>query len=413
MAQQPCPAEGETPPAGAYTVYILQCRDGSLYTGITTDLARRLREHNSGRGAKYTRSRGPVTPVYWEVQEDKSAALRREAAIKSLSRQEKLALIQRSPAGARGRFAPSPSGRMHLGNLLAALLAWLDIRSVGGRLVLRMEDLDPARCREEYAAQIARDLEWLGLDWDEGYGAGGPCGPYRQSQRGDIYAHYLRRLEEQELLYPCWCTRAQRLAAQAPHPGQPRGDGACPCRGLTAAQRQQRLARSPAAWRVSPPDEEIAFSDGLQGPYREQLSRDCGDFIVRRADGVCAYQLAVTVDDGLMEINRVVRGRDLLSSTPRQIWLHRVLGFSPPAYWHTPLLLAADGRRLSKRERDMDMGQLRQRFSPAELTGLLAALLGLRPDPAPVTPRELAAQFSWKAVVREDVVLSDRWPERD
>ncbi|MCD8375770.1 MAG: glutamate--tRNA ligase family protein, partial [Oscillospiraceae bacterium] len=313
MAQQPCPA------GGAYTVYILRCRDDTLYTGITTDLARRLEEHNSGRGAKYTRGRGPVTPAYWEIQPDKSAALRREAAIKALSRREKLALIKDGPAGGsgeRGRFAPSPSGRMHLGNLLAALLAWLDVRWAGGRLVLRMEDLDPERCREEYAAQIARDLEWLGLDWDEGYGAGGPCGPYRQSRRGDIYETYLRRLKERGLLYPCWCTRAQRLAAQAPHPGQPAGDGACPCRALTAAQRRERLNRAPAAWRVSPPEEEISFSDGLQGPYRERLNRGFGDFIVRRADGVCAYQLAVTVDDGLMGITRVVRGRDLLPSTP-------------------------------------------------------------------------------------------------
>lgn len=308
----------------------------------------------------------------------------------------------------RGRFAPSPSGRMHLGNLLAALLAWLDIRSVGGVMVLRMEDLDPERCKEEYAAQVARDLEWLGLDWDEGYGAGGPCGPYRQSERGKIYGEHLKKLEQQGLVYPCWCTRAQRLAVSAPHLGEHRADGACPCRSLDFGQRQERiltLKKSPAL-RAAVPDKEVSFTDGNYGAYQENLVRDCGDFLVRRSDGVCAYQLAVTVDDGLMGITRVVRGRDLLSSTPRQIWLHNCFGFAVPEYCHTPLLLAAEGRRLSKRERDMDMGVLREKYTPEELVGLLAMLAGLQEDPAPVSARELAADFSWEKVRKEDALLS-------
>ena len=311
----------------------------------------------------------------------------------------------------RGRFAPSPSGRMHLGNLLSALLAWLDVRHVGGVMVLRMEDLDPERCKEEYAAQIARDLEWLGLDWDEGYGAGGPHGPYRQSERGEIYREYLERLEGQGLLYPCWCTRAQRLAASAPHPGEARLDGACPCRALSAAERERRAreeSRAPAL-RAAVPAEEIAFEDGNLGAYRENLARDCGDFLVRRSDGVCAYQLAVSVDDGLMGITRVVRGRDLLSSTPRQLWLHRVLGFAPPRYFHTPLLLAPDGRRLSKRERDLDMGALRERFTPEELVGRLAALAGLQEQPRSAAARELISAFSWEKVQKEDVFLPADW----
>lgn len=311
----------------------------------------------------------------------------------------------------RGRFAPSPSGRMHLGNLLAALLAWLDVRHAGGVMVLRMEDLDPDRCKEEYAAQVARDLEWLGLDWDEGYGMGGPHGPYRQSERGEIYGEYLERLEKQGLVYPCWCTRAQRLAASAPHPGEVRGDGACPCRALTRAEREERLAaggRAPAL-RAAVPDAEIELTDGNCGPYRENLARDCGDFLVRRSDGVCAYQLAVTVDDGLMGVTRVVRGRDLLSSTPRQIWLHRALGFEPPRYFHTPLLLAPDGRRLSKREHDLDMGALRERFTPEELTGRLAALAGLQETPVPIAPRELISAFSWEKVQNNDVFLPSDW----
>lgn len=307
----------------------------------------------------------------------------------------------------RGRFAPSPSGRMHLGNLLSALLAWLDVRSVGGIMVLRMEDLDPDRCKEEYAAQVARDLEWLGLDWDEGYGAGGPHGPYRQSERGEIYSDYLNRLERDGLIYPCWCTRAQRLAASAPHLGENRGDGACPCRYLDEDGRRARLAVSkrPPALRAAVPDTEIYFTDGNCGEYAENLARDCGDFLVRRSDGVCAYQLAVTVDDALMGVTRVVRGRDLLSSAPRQIWLHRSLGFEPPRYFHTPLLLAQDGRRLSKRERDLDMGALRERFTPEEIVGRLAVLAGLLEKPEPVTARDLIDAFSWEKVVKTDVYL--------
>ena len=310
----------------------------------------------------------------------------------------------------RGRFAPSPSGRMHLGNVLSALLAWLDVRHAGGIMVLRMEDLDPDRCREEYARQAAEDLAWLGLDWDEGYGAGGEHGPYRQSERGEIYGAYVKRLEEQGLIYPCWCTRAQRLAASAPHPGEARGDGACPCRALTPAQLAGRLAAGrPPALRAAVPDEVVALVDGNCGPYEENLARDCGDFLVRRSDGVWAYQLAVTVDDGLMGITRVVRGRDLLSSTPRQIWLHRALGFSPPRYFHAPLLLAPDGRRLSKRERDLDMGALRSRFTPEQLTGRLAFLAGLRPGPAPAAPKELVDDFSWENVQKGDLFLPPDW----
>ena len=311
----------------------------------------------------------------------------------------------------RGRFAPSPSGRMHLGNLMAALLAWLDVRHVGGTMVLRMEDLDPDRCKEEYAAQVARDLEWLGLDWDEGYGVGGPHGPYRQSERSGIYRDYLNRLEQDGLIYPGWCTRAQRLAASAPHLGENRGDGACPCRYLTQVEREERFATSERvpALRAAVPDEEIFFTDGNCGAYTENLTRDCGDFLVRRSDGVCAYQLAVTVDDGLMGVTRVVRGRDLLSSTPRQIWLHRSLGFEPPKYFHTPLLLAEDGRRLSKRERDLDMGALRERFTPEEIVGRLAMLAGLQENPDPVAARELIDEFSWERVAKQDVYLPNDW----
>ena len=309
----------------------------------------------------------------------------------------------------RGRFAPSPSGRMHLGNIITALLAWLDVRSVGGVMVLRMEDLDPERCKEEYAAQLADDLRWLGLDWDEGYEVGGSFGPYSQSQRDEIYRAHLELLEKKALVYPCWCTRAQRLAASAPHPGENRGDGSCSCSHLSAQQREEMsisTGRAPAL-RAAVPDEDVCFTDGSCGEYSENLCRDCGDFLVRRSDGVCAYQLAVTVDDALMGITRVVRGRDLLSSTPRQIWLHRQLGFEPPKYYHAPLLLAEDGRRLSKRERDLDMGALRARYSPEYLLGKLAVLAGLQAEPEPISAKELIKEFSWDKIPKTDIYLPD------
>ena len=311
----------------------------------------------------------------------------------------------------RGRFAPSPSGRMHLGNLFSALLAWLSVRSAGGTMVLRMEDLDPDRCREEYASQLAEDLEWLGLDWDEGYGRGGDRGPYRQSERTEIYARAFGQLEELGLVYPCFCTRAERLAASAPH----RADGQViypgTCRDLTPEERERLAEKRRPAWRVRVPDRALAFADGLQGGYAENLLRDCGDFIVRRSDGVFAYQLAVVVDDAAMGVTQVVRGRDLLDSTPRQLWLYETLGLTPPSFCHVPLLTAPDGRRLSKRERDLDMGGLRSRYTPEGLVGLLACLAGQQDRPEPVTARELAGHFSWEKVPREDIVVDWALPE--
>lgn len=304
--------------------------------------------------------------------------------------------------GVRGRFAPTPSGRMHLGNLLAALLAWLDARSAGGELVLRIEDLDTQRTSPELAAQLMDDLRWLGLDWDEG----GLAPEYMQSRRTARYEEAFRVLEERGLVYPCYCTRSERMAATAPH----RDDGAVvysgKCFSLTERERAalERQGRRPA-WRVRCPCQVVALEDGNCGPYAENLARDCGDFIVRRSDGVFAYQLAVVVDDALMGVNHVVRGRDLLCSAPRQAWLHEVLGYRPPRFFHTPLLLAPDGRRLAKRDRDLDMGALRARYGPEELTGLLAFYAGLTDRPEKVTAQELVPQFSWAKVPKNDVVV--------
>lgn len=280
----------------------------------------------------------------------------------------------------KGRFAPSPSGRMHLGNLFSFYVAWLDARSVGGKVVLRMEDLDPDRTGEPWTGYIVEDLRWLGLDWDEGYGAGGPDGPYCQSERTALYDAAFEKLKAQEAVYPCWCSRAQRLAASAPHPGEERDLGHCPCRDLSRAEREAKAMVKAPAWKAALPHETVRFRDLIQGEQAFDLARDCGDFVVRRADGVYGYQLAVTVDDALMGVTRVVRGRDLLDSAARQIWLMERLGYHPPVYAHVPLLLAPDGRRLSKRERDLDMGVLRERFSPEGLRRLLRGLLSLPED---------------------------------
>ncbi len=310
----------------------------------------------------------------------------------------------------RGRFAPTPSGRMHLGNLFAALLCWLDIRARGGELLLRMEDLDPDRCRPEYAALLAEDLRWLGLSWDLGWQPGDAG--YRQSLRGDYYEAALARLRERGVLYPCYCNRRERLAANAPHAsdGSTRYSGRC--RHLSqAARRELEAAGRRPAWRIRVPHEEISFTDGSFGPCSEWLDEDCGDFILRRSDGVYAYQLAVAVDDGLMGVTRVVRGHDLLDSTPRQIWLMRLLGFEPPEYCHAPLLLGEPGRRLSKRERDLDMGALRQQTTPEKLVGYLAYLGGLIDRPEAVCAHELVEHFSWALVGTEDRIAGDRLPE--
>ena len=211
-------------------------------------------------------------------------------------------------SGVLGRFAPSPSGRMHLGNIFSCLMAWLSARSQDGRILLRIEDLDTARCPMRYAEQMIRDLLWLGLDWDQGPEVSGPNKPYFQSQRTALYQAALDRLEAQGLVYPCFCTRAELHAASAPH----REDGltvyAGTCRNLTPAEREERARRRSPALRLRVPDKEYSFTDGHMGPCAEHLARDCGDFLLRRSDGMFAYQLAVVVDDAAMGVTEVVRG---------------------------------------------------------------------------------------------------------
>lgn len=307
----------------------------------------------------------------------------------------------------KGRFAPSPSGRIHLGNILCCLLSWLSARQKGGQVVLRIEDLDTARCPRRYADQMEEDLRWLGLIWDEGPGAGGPDGPYYQSERTALYQSALDRLRSMGLVYPCFCTRAELHAASAPH----REDGqvvyAGTCRHLTAAEAAERARVRPPALRLRVPEEEAAFTDGHMGPYREDLARDCGDFLLRRSDGMFAYQLAVVVDDAAMGITEVVRGADLLSSTPRQLLLYRLLDLPAPVFFHVPLLLAPDGRRLSKRDADAGLDALCHRATAAEVLGKLAYLAGFNPSAEPRTAESLLADFSWDRVPREDIRIPE------
>ena len=309
-----------------------------------------------------------------------------------------------------GRFAPSPTGRMHLGNVTASLLAWLSVRSQGGRLVLRIEDLDDRARSGPWAELLMDDLRWLGLEWDEG--------PYYQTERLDLYEEALQRLDLLGLVYPCFCTRAELHAASAPHASDGTPVYAGTCRDLTPGQVAERSAVRPPAMRLRVPAADgpaapamapctpvasaprtVRFTDRTYGAFVEDLARECGDFLVRRSDGVFAYQLAVVVDDAAMGVTEVVRGCDLLGSTARQMYLQDLLGYGHPSYAHVPLLVAPDGRRLSKRDRDCDMAELRMHFgTPEALLGKLAYVAGLAPSPEPRSAERLVDGFSWEAV---------------
>ena len=294
-----------------------------------------------------------------------------------------------------GRFAPTPSGRMHLGNVFAALISWLSVKSRNGQWILRMEDLDTQRTSEEFAEILRQDLLWLGLTWDW------EMPP--QSARSQVYDRYFQQLQEKELLYPCFCTRSQLHSVNAPHLSD--GTYVYPGTCLTLTAREREAFDRPGAWRVKVPDRKWELEALCQGVYRQNLATDCGDFVVRRADGVYVYQLAVTVDDGEAGVTEVVRGVDLLGSAPRQMYLQQLLGFSHPVYGHVPMLLSADGRRLSKRDRDLDLGALRNRMSPETLIGILAHASGLMERLVPISARELAAEFRWDKMTRQDIHL--------
>ncbi len=307
---------------------------------------------------------------------------------------------------------------MHLGNDYSALLSWLSAKSQGGEWLLRIEDIDPQRSRREYALLLMDDLQWMGLQWDGE--------PLWQSQRADIYQHYYDLLQRQGLTYPCYCTRADLLATQAPHesdgrvvypgtcrpkkksltapPTAPEGASFDGVHGNTSPSGDERGATG-ASMRLIVPDSDITFVDRHYGPQRVNLAHQVGDFIIRRKDGAWAYQLAVVVDDALTGVNEVVRGRDLLLSVPQQIYVAELLGFAPPQFIHVPLLCNTEGQRLSKRDKSLDMSQLRQRFTPAALTGVLAYVAGLQSEPLPLSLNEALQLFSWDKVPCHDITV--------
>jgi glutamyl-tRNA synthetase len=296
---------------------------------------------------------------------------------------------------ADGRFAPSPTGPLHLGSLRTALVAWLFARSQSASFRLRIEDLDPQRSRREHERGQTEDLKRLGLDWD------GPV--WRQSERGMQYAAALEILDGQERLYPCFCTRAEiREAASAPHGDLPEGSYPGTCRRLSELERRRRVAAGdPFALRVDARAERIAFQDQLLGG----LSAVVDDFVVRRADGVTAYQLAVVVDDAAQDIGQVVRGADLASSTPRQVLLARLLGLPVPSYAHVALMLGPDGARLAKRH---GSATLADRTEPVSATlALLAHTLGLAGERDRVSAAgELLPEFDSQQLPRHAVKLA-------
>lgn len=296
-----------------------------------------------------------------------------------------------------GRFAPSPTGRMHLGNVYTALISYISIRQQGGKWILRIEDLDPKRSKYEYARLLEDDLHWLGLDWDEGgIDDAGPSAPYSQSRRGSIYEHYYNSLVDRGITYPCRCRRADILATQAPHQSDGRVvyTGTCrpakmPCYNAPITTQQQ------CATRLYVPPGEIKFTDMVFGKNIANIAEMCGDFVIRRADGAWAYQLAVVVDDALMGVTEVVRGCDLLLSTAQQIYLYCLLGFDQPRFAHLPLMCNAMGQRLSKRDSSMSMEELRKTHTPEELLGRIASIAGIIKNPRPCTLSELVELFSW------------------
>ena len=290
-------------------------------------------------------------------------------------------------ASRRGRYAPSPTGPLHLGNLRTALLAWLHTRLAGGVFVLRIEDLDLARNRTGGTEQIMDELRWLGINWDEGPDISGPCAPYVQSQRTAFYRTAFERLRAQGLLFPCFCSRKDiAQAASAPHGGA----GAAVYPGTCRAYRDHARASTHCAWRYRVSDEVIEIHDEIAGPVSQSLAREVGDFVLLRADGTYAYQLAVIVDDALMGITDVVRGADLLDSTPRQVALMRALGLPAPRYWHVPLVRDAQGERLAKRDGAAGIDALRaQDIRVHELIGRYAHELGFIGRAEPLSAREL------------------------
>ena len=291
----------------------------------------------------------------------------------------------------RTRFAPSPTGDLHVGGAWTALASWALARASGGATVLRVEDIDTPRVVPGSAARIAEDLAWLGFDWDEGPDAGGSHAAYTQSERAGLYDKRLAELAAAGLTYPCDCSRAEiSRVASAPHAGEEIiYPGTC-----RDAPRRREMKRPPAIRLRVPDDALVSFDDLARGRVEEHVGASVGDFVLRRGDGVYAYQLVVAIDDAEMQISNVVRADDLLASTARQVLLMQLLGTPRdrvPAYLHLPMVVAADGERLAKRAGSATIRSLRERgLAPAEITGALALGLGLVTTAGALGPRDVA-----------------------
>lgn len=308
----------------------------------------------------------------------------------------------------RTRLAPSPTGYMHLGNIWSFMLCWVAARSVGGAVVLRMEDIDPARSRAEYVDGIMRDFKWLGIDWDEGPDVGGPYAPYSQGDRLGRYRDVLAFLAEHGHTFPCYCTRKElRAMASAPHAEDygPAYPGVC--LHMTDDQREQKAAggRKPAV-RLHSDSKTVAFEDMVHGRVELGWDQCGGDFPIQRSDGVFAYQLAVVVDDIDQRINLVVRGEDILHCTPRQVVLYELLGAPVPRFAHLPLVHDAEGDRLAKRHRHYEVARLREMgVRPEAVTGYLAYRAGLQDTCTPAVPADFIDGFDWSMIPPRPVAL--------